>query len=393
MTTRDGTRRSRVRLHLEEDGDRLTLAGVSRASPPARRSRTPPTTLTAFVLDDRGRQASSAPVLPGQCCVAGAKGLHQPRRPHVVDVMARLDEKVVVEDQGRSHSFALNAEVFAAATAPRQRPSVPAAQIQAIQRADTSKTWVVIALANGFDAAGMGAFRDYVRTLEQRLRETPPFDRFASRIKVFGLETRSPVNRPGPDSAFGHEMQSLDPAREWFLITVDQDAVARFLRFHRLTKQNFQPLVVTNTDLYGGSGGPAAVVSLDENALGIGIHEIGHSEFGLSDEYASHVPNPDRFTEGPNVSKGFSPLKWQSQLTVGPPFPTVANPTGAEVPPMDRADLAGFVGVFEGAFYRPKGFYRPQMHCKMRSMDEPFCVVCQDVIGKRLSGFTGLRWP
>lgn len=393
MTTRDGTRRSRVRLHIEENADGLTLVGVSRASPPARRLRTPPTTLTATVLDDRGRQAFAAPVHADPCCVAGAMGARQPRRPHVVDVMARLDERVVIEEPGRSHSFPLDAEVFAAATAPRQRPSVPSAQVRAIQQADTSRSWVIIAMANGFTAAGMSAFRDYIRTLEQRIKETPPFDRFASRIKVFGLETVSGSNQPGPDSAFGHEMQQLDPAREWFLITVDQDAVARFLRHHRLTKQNFQPLVVTNTDLYGGSGGAAAVVSLDENAIGIGIHEIGHSEFGLSDEYASHVPNPDRFTEGPNVSHDFANLKWRSLLTVGPPFPTVANPQGLEVPPMDRPDLEPFVGVFEGAFYRPRGFFRPQMRCKMRSMDEPFCAVCRDVIGRRLSGFTGLRWP
>ena len=44
-------------------------------------------------------------------------------------------------------------------------------------------------------------------------------------------------------------------------------------------------LVVVNSDVYGGSGGGVATFSLAPGATEIALHEIGHTAYGLADEY------------------------------------------------------------------------------------------------------------
>ena len=48
-------------------------------------------------------------------------------------------------------------------------------------------------------------------------------------------------------------------------------------------------LVVVNSTIYGGSGGGVGTYSLANGATEIGIHEMGHTAFGLADEYAYYA--------------------------------------------------------------------------------------------------------
>ena len=238
----------------------------------------------------------------------------------------------------------------------------------------------------------MAGFVDQVGRLETALKATPPFKRFASRIRVVPVRTPSPSNTLSGASAFGHSEEELGP--NWFRFFVDQDAVARFMRRHGFTHDRFQPLVVANTTRYGGSGGAAAVFSLAPEATEIAIHEIGHSEFGLSDEYSAAITNPQLHPFGPNVQKvaanAFGNLKWRPFVTAGRPLPSLMSPASLDP---NHPDLETVVGAFEGGLYQERGVYRPQLRCAMRASNEPFCIVCSDVIGRRLNGLTGLSWP
>jgi len=75
-------------------------------------------------------------------------------------------------------------------------------------------------------------------------------------------------------------------------------------------------LIVHNDDTYGGAGFPgdgAASVSTNSLSSMIGIHELGHSLFGLGDEYTIGHGNP---SEDPNCdSQGCS--KWQDLISAG----------------------------------------------------------------------------
>jgi len=64
-------------------------------------------------------------------------------------------------------------------------------------------------------------------------------------------------------------------------------------------------LVIRNSDLYGASGGTnMATVGYHESAPAVAVHEIGHSMFGLADEYAGGDGKPS----APNCVKKCSEL-------------------------------------------------------------------------------------
>jgi len=75
-------------------------------------------------------------------------------------------------------------------------------------------------------------------------------------------------------------------------------------------------LIVHNDDTYGGAGYPAdgaATVSTNPSSPNIGIHELGHSLFGLADEYTYGDGNP---SQDPNCdNRGCS--KWSDLVQAG----------------------------------------------------------------------------
>jgi hypothetical protein len=44
-------------------------------------------------------------------------------------------------------------------------------------------------------------------------------------------------------------------------------------------------MIIVNSAVYGGAGGAVASFSLAPGANEIGLHEMGHTAFGLADEY------------------------------------------------------------------------------------------------------------
>lgn len=393
-------RREWFRLHFEyEDGD-LRLVQAARAARPTRRSRLPASPMKVTVLGDSGREGATGTAQADTCCVAeSGAGAHDHLR-YMFEVLATPSDRVRLTYPGFSRTYRLDAVDRPAE--PVRRP--PMAVEEDITRAraalDKGDRWIVVALANGFTVASMPTFVAQVRRLEATLKATQPFDRFASRIDVIPVRTLSPADTLDADSAFGHSEEKLGD--NWFRFFVDQDAVARFMTRNGFTHSRFQPLVVANTTRYGGSGGPAAVFSLAPEATEIAIHEIGHSEFGLSDEYSNPIPNPHLQPFGPNVQAialsnpprpaDFAGLKWK-RFVNGAALPSLGRPTSISPDgPGIPANLAAVVGAFEGGLYQDSGVYRPQLRCAMRASREPFCKVCSDVIGRRLNSLTGLAW-
>lgn len=393
-------RREWFRLHFEYDDGDLDLVQVARAARPARRSRLPASPMTVTVLGGEGREGSTGTAQADSCCVAeDGPGEHDHLR-YMFEIMATPTDRVRLTYPGFSRIYRLDR--LDRLTEPVRRPPMAVDEDIARVKAalDRGDRWIVVALANGFTEAGMPAFVDQVRRLETALKATPPFDRFASRIEVIPVRTLSPSDSLDEDSAFGHGEEKLGD--NWFRFFVDQDAVARFMTRNGFTHSRFQPLVVANTSRYGGSGGAAAVFSLAPEATEIAIHEMGHSEFGLSDEYSNPIPNPHLQPFGPNVQAitlsnpprptDFNGLKWRRFVT-GAPLPSLGRPTSISPDtPGIPANLKTIVGAFEGGLYQDRGVYRPQLRCAMRASREPFCRVCSDVIGQRLNGLTGLAW-
>lgn len=122
-----------------------------------------------------------------------------------------------------------------------------------------------------------------------------------------------------------------------------------------------QVVVLVNDARYGGSGGIDIAIA-STGSMEIALHEMGHSIAGLADEYVdNYIPGASipLFVEGrfANVSASNDPnvVPWRHW------FSNTNSQTGVEAP-------TG-VGVFEGAYYRSTGFYRPSVDSLMRSYD------------------------
>ncbi|HEX2853547.1 MAG TPA: M64 family metallopeptidase [Opitutaceae bacterium] len=123
-------------------------------------------------------------------------------------------------------------------------------------------------------------------------------------------------------------------------------------------------ILLVNSPKYGGSGGFPATVSLDPSADEVMLHEIGHSFAGLADEYVDEaVMNSYPVRESINATQRTdrAAIPWTNFILDTTPVPT----------PGFSSD-PNYVGSFEGAYYRPTGFFRPTSDSKMRSLGRPW---------------------
>ena len=130
-----------------------------------------------------------------------------------------------------------------------------------------------------------------------------------------------------------------------------------------------QIILVVNSTVYGGAGGPLTTASVNANGPRIAVHEVGHSFPGLADEYGGNIRIYDGLpiTE-PNVSLNPINPSWAAWIdSPAPPLPTP-----------DNGSYNTVVGTFEGGRYFDSGIYRPMQNCKMRSINAEFCPICKE---------------
>ena len=152
-----------------------------------------------------------------------------------------------------------------------------------------------------------------------------------------------------------------------------------------------QVLCIVNSTKYGGSGGSVATCSVDPQANEIAIHEIGHSAFGLADEYGGDgSATPPGEPGKPNVTRDTNRAtnKWRALIAATTPMPSRCDSTctSSTCTPPATPPAAGAVGTYEGGIYSDCNTYRPLPSCYMRDY-APFCPVCAGVIRAILQPF------
>ena len=134
--------------------------------------------------------------------------------------------------------------------------------------------------------------------------------------------------------------------------------------------------VLVNTDEYGGGGifnHHLAISTKNPQAGFVFCHEMAHLLAFLADEYSDdtkELPAQACFNGEP-LQENISNLmdfekKWAALI----------NGTDKEI------------GMYEGANYQKKGFYRPYLHCAMREYYHSYCPVCKRVIIEMLEYYT-----
>ncbi|GGK79124.1 M64 family metallopeptidase [Ornithinimicrobium pekingense] len=263
---------------------------------------------------------------------------------------------------------------------------------------DTSR-WNLVVLGDGYEAGELGQYHTDVQAFVDVMRVTPPFDNLWSAINVHRVDVTStdsgaddPTTCAGGTGATPATYFDSTFCSAWGggnldrLLTCDStlaqtEAKAQVPLVH-------QAVVVVNSSKYGGSGGDIATFSTHAQAAEIAIHEIGHSAFGLADEYEGSGSAPATEPDEPNVTLDANRAtnKWRHLVLATTPMPTRCNAactTSSCTPPATPAATT-LTGAWEGGQYTSCDVYRPAFACYMRDYS-PFCEVCTEVIRAALN--------
>ncbi len=271
-----------------------------------------------------------------------------------------------------------------------------------------SGRWNLVILGDGYRANEMTQFATHAQQFVDRLIAEPPFSEpvwpiftlpfppLYSAINVYRVDVISTDSGADDPSACGGSGAST---ATYFDASFCSSNIRRALVvnngtvFNVLASQMPQwhmAMVIVNTPIYGGTGGEVAAFSMAAGAFEIGLHEMGHTAFGLADEYEylkdcseiGHDHHPAAEPAEANVTTNiyWGTIKWRNLIATDTRLPTMSNPDCSQCDNLPSPVPANIVGAFEGAHYYHCGCYRPQYNCKMRTLNSGFCVVCQERI-------------
>src|SRR5262245_8543821 len=273
--------------------------------------------------------------------------------------------------------------------------------------APRNRAFNVVLLAEGFTSAQQNDFNNACTAFVNAFTGTPPFDELSPAINVFRVNVSSTDSGADDPAAAGGTGATV---RTYFDATFGGNNIRRLLVCNTTTALQVAAaqipeftvaLVVVNSTIYGGSGGGVGTYSLASGATEIAIHEMGHTAFGLADEYpyyaggneTGHDHHPAGEPSEPNVTTNSdrNTLKWRWAVSSATAIPTMSNPNCSQVDNRPSPAPAGTVGLFEGAHYYHCGAFRPEYDCKMRALGVPFCRVCRQAIWNRISPLATLQ--
>jgi hypothetical protein len=264
-----------------------------------------------------------------------------------------------------------------------------------VDRGAPAACWNLVFLGDGYRAAELPQYATDVQNATEAVLDTAPFTDRRAVINVFRVDISSTDSGADEPTACGG---SGATPRTYLDATFCTNGVQRLLTVDAMTAlsvagaqvpQYDAVLAIVNSTTYGGSGGAVGVFSLAPNATEIALHELGHSAFGLADEYMYYVGcgsgETDRNQHPPfepiepnvTIASTRATIKWRNLILASTPVPTMNNPDCTRCDDRPSAVPAGTVGAFEGARYYHCGAYRPEHSCKMLSLGAPFCAVCR----------------
>ena len=288
----------------------------------------------------------------------------------------------------------------------------------------------LLLLGDGYTAAECARFRTQAIRLSSALFRVEPFKSRRNDFNVWGLcppSAESGIASPSRDTyrrtPVGAAYDAF--ASERYILTFENRAwrdIAAWAPYEYV-------VILTNGVTYGG-GGLYNVFSTaaagNDFAEYLFIHEFGHHFAGLADEYytspVAYEPPAKIFEPWPanaSATADRAKVKWRDLLTPGVPVPTPwpkqqfeamqkeyqatrAKLRADKRPEAEMTELfrresdiemklfataahKGKVGLFQGANYDARAFYRPELDCIMFSRNPvPFCKVCQRALSQQI---------
>jgi IgA Peptidase M64 len=274
----------------------------------------------------------------------------------------------------------------------------------------------LVIMGDGYQGFQMLQYEDDVQRFVNTMFSTPPFDEFRLAINVYRVDVSSTDSGADDPTACGGTGATR---RTYFDASFCGDGIRRALEVNEgtalVTASSQVPqwhavLVVVNSTIEGGKGGPVGTYSLATGAEQMALHEMGHTVFHLADEYEYYrgctSGETDRNFHPPSepaevnvtINTSRSTLKWRQFIAATTPIPTTRNTNCAQCDPQSSPVAAGTVGLFEGAHTYHCRAFRPEFNCKMRKHIDtagnpiPFCRVCREHIREVMAPFSRGRW-
>jgi len=325
---------------------------------------------------------------------------------------------------GRISAFALAVTALAAMTSRVSATTADGTVMgvtQILNNGPAASRFDIVIMGDGYLASELPTFQQQAQDFVDTLRATPPFNTNCSAFNVWRVDVASNQSgaddpAPPPDNPATTMVDESQfcmggtgaAVATFFDSTFCGDGVIpRALVANGTTAINVmnanvpgwnQGLILVNSGKWGGTGGTVAVFSRSGNWEDMAIHELGHSAFGLADEYeywagcgidTMNNNHPATEPSQPNVTIETNPatVKWAGLFSPMTPIPTTNNANCMVCDPQaDPFPGQVRVGLFEGAHYHHCDAFRPTFDCMMRNLSN-FCPVCTQRIRSTLAPF------
>ncbi len=268
-------------------------------------------------------------------------------------------------------------------------------RVTLVNRAPAANSYNVVIMSDGFRAEEMGKFAADADRYVAALMSSAPFDDCRIRVNVHRVDVTSIDS--GVDAGDFDHRTFFDTLFYGRLLLTNHALVAT-VASQQVPEWDLVLLIVNNDQYYGGSGHPNVAVASTGAGTDVALHEIGHSAFGLADEYdyynycggdtdKDHHPAAEPSEPNVTTARTRETVKWAHLIAVATPVPTTRNPDCTRCDEQASPVPAGTVGLFEGGHYFHCDAFRGEFNCRMRISAERFCAVCGDHIARVLAPF------
>jgi hypothetical protein len=291
-----------------------------------------------------------------------------------------------------------------------------------------SERYNIVLMGDGYRESEIANFHAHAQQFVNFFNNTPPFSTNCSAFNIWRIDVKSTDSGaddplPPPDDPMTPEDEAANcaggtgaTAATYFDATFCSNGkIRRLLGVNGATAMSVlnaqvpqwdNALVIVNTTIYGGAGGKIGTTSLSGTWENIAIHELGHSAFGLADEYEYYAgcgadaagtrdnhPAVEPVEPNVTIETNRAMIKWATLIDPATPVPTTQN---ADCSQCDNQanPFPGqtVVGIFEGAHYYHCDAYRPVFSCMMRNFAR-YCPVCIRRITQVLAPFQPTNTP
>lgn len=254
------------------------------------------------------------------------------------------------------------------------------------------KAVIIAVLGDGFTVDDQAKFNHYAQLFANHALEIKPFDEYADRIKIYRINVVSNESGVTRDqSTDGLDVPGLDPRDTYFNSSLWNGGTQRALRADTdkalAVAEEYLgecwTMLLMNTSVYGGTGGRLSLTTLHSKFIDTCIHELGHTQGGLPDDYFTGTGVFANCDESYDAYPNIIAKKW------------INDPAWQESSAWYR--LLGKNGVTFDPFDENPNYYRSHASCKMRYIGENsyyenygteqflFCELCQEIFRDKLT--------